>query len=301
MSADYPMKTLKAISLSLGELASPVITQYQIGLIIHTLYREKHYKGQALTLQKETATLRDVNHYITLLEEDGVISSPKQLPDHVYTLLGRTSWSEEDVLCSIDPFCYLSHFSAMAHHGLTERVPIRLFVSSPGEKDWRHYAEERMRKDLGEHIDEYLSNRMPRLVKIPVKSIGTKEVHRFNSLHLGAYRTVRDRPLRVSSIGRTFLDMLRNPDLCGGMRHVVEVYEEHAERYLRLITDEINQHGHPIDKVRAGYILDERLGLGNSVINDWKRFAQRGGTRKLDPTNEYEPQWSDHWLISLNL
>lgn len=295
------MKTVKAISLSLGELSSPVITRYQIGLIIHTLYKDKHYKGEALSLRNETATLRDVNHYVALLEDDGVISAPKQLPNHVYTLLGRTSWNEEEALCAIDPFCYLSHFSAMAHHGLTERMPVRLFVSSPGQKDWRHYAEERMRKDLGADFDEYLSNRMPRLVKIAVESIGSKSVHRFNSLHLGAYKTVRDRPIRVSSIGRTFLDMLRNPELCGGMPHVIEVYEEHAERYLRLITDEIDKHGQPIDKVRAGYILEERLHLENEVIKGWKQFAQRGGSRKLDPSNEYEPEWSDNWLLSINL
>lgn len=295
------MKTVKAISLSLGELSTPVITRYQIGLIIHSLYKEKHYQGNALTLQKEAATLSDVNRYVALLEGDGVLNTPKQLPDNVYTLLGRSGWSEEEALCAIDPFCYLSHFSAMAHHGLTDRMPVRLFVSSPGQKEWRHYAEERMRKDLGDDIGQYLSNRMPRLVKISVKAIGGKEVHRFNSLHLGAYKTVRDRPIRVSSIGRTFLDMLRNPELCGGMRHVVEVYEEHAQRYLRLITDEIDKHGQPIDKVRAGYILEERLSLRNEVVNNWKSFAQRGGSRKLDPTNEYEPEWSDAWLISLNL
>ncbi len=132
------MKTLKAISLSLGNLSTPVITRYQIGLIIHGLYKAKHYQGSPLPLQKEAATLGDVNHYIALLEEDGVINSPKQLPDNTYTLLGQSGWTDEEAICAIDPFCYISHFSAMAHHGLTERLPVRLFVSSPGQKDWRH-------------------------------------------------------------------------------------------------------------------------------------------------------------------
>ena len=295
------MNTAKAIALSLGDLPTPVITRYQIGLIVHGLYKDKQYQGQPLALQKDSASLKDVNHYIANLKDDGILNSSRQLPDSVYTLLGRSSWSEEEAICTIDPFCYLSHYSAMAHHGLTDRFPVRLFVSSPGQKDWRHYAEERMRKDLGADVDEYLSRRMPRLVKTSVKTIGKKEVHRFNSLHLGAYKSLRDSAIRVSSLGRTFLDMLRNPELCGGMRHVIDVYEEHAKRCLRLITDEIEQNGHPIDKVRAGYILDERLGLGNEVIDSWKRFAQRGGSRKLDPTREYEPEWSDDWLISLNI
>ena len=66
------------------------------------------------------------------------------------------------------------------------------------------------------------------------------------------------------------------------------------------ITDEITQHGQPIDKVRAGYILEERLALSNEVIDSWAQYAQRGGSRKLDATAEYIPQWSDKWCLSIN-
>jgi len=60
--------------------------------------------------------------------------------------------------------------------------------------------------------------------------------------------------------------MLKNPDLCGGMSHVMDVFEEYGEKYLRLITNEIDKNGAPIDKVRTGYILDECLGIDNKVV-----------------------------------
>jgi predicted transcriptional regulator of viral defense system len=120
-------------------------------------------------------------------------------------------------------------------------------------------------------------------------------------MHLGAYKNVRGRSLRVSTIGRTFLDMLRNPDLCGGINHILDIFHEYGKKYLRLITDDIDKNGEPIDKVRAGYILDERLGIDNEIVNSWSSLAQRGGSRKLDSSSEYSPEWSDKWQISLNI
>ena len=69
--------------------------------------------------------------------------------------------------------------------------------------------------------------------------------------------------------------MLRNPELCGGINHVLKTYDEYAKTYLRLITDEIDSLGKPIDKVRAGYIISERLGIDNEIVNNWAKYAQR--------------------------
>jgi predicted transcriptional regulator of viral defense system len=95
--------------------------------------------------------------------------------------------------------------------------------------------------------------------------------------------------------------MLRNPELCGGINHVIDVFEEHGSKYLRLITDDIDQNGAPIDKVRAGYILDELMGIDSEVVESWISFAQRGGSRKLDSSSEYIEDWSDRWQVSLNV
>jgi len=79
------------------------------------------------------------------------------------------------------------------------------------------------------------------------------------------------------------------------------MFEEHCESYLPLIVDEINQHGKPIDKVRAGYIMEELCGIGDEKFSSWGAFAQRGGSRKLDASSEYVSKWSEKWKISLNL
>jgi predicted transcriptional regulator of viral defense system len=109
--------------------------------------------------------------------------------------------------------------------------------------------------------------------------------------------------MRVATIGRTFLDMIREPELCGGIYHVLEVYAEYAQRYLRLIVDVIDRHGSKIDKVRAGYILDERLELphANSTIESWRALVQRGGSRKLQANAPYSSRFSEKWCLSINI
>jgi predicted transcriptional regulator of viral defense system len=296
------MVFFQAVFLSLGEITEPVITRYRLGLLLHALYANRQFQGEPLDgLTRKLPTRADFEFHLHELEHMGILKDHPNFPGKAFRLLGRKEENGEDVACTIDPFCYLSHLSAMTHHGLTNRLPVKLFVSSPAPSQWKAEAESRMRKDLGADYEAYHESGMPRLSRIKFTKIGRMDVHCFEASHRGAYINIRGRTLRVSSIGRTFLDMLRNPELCGGMRHVVEVFEAHAAIYLQLITEEVDRNGKPIDKVRAGYLLDEKLGLGNDMIGAWAAFAQRGGSRKLDASGPYVPVWSPKWCLSLNL
>lgn len=295
------MELIKAFTLSLGEIEEPVATSYMLGKVLHHLYKDKKYKGENLSrLQKDYCEYYDFSKSINKLMDEGILSSYKGMPGTVYSILGRSHASVEDVACTVDPFCYLSHLSAMEFHGLTDRIPTKLHLSTPSPKLWKEFAYKRMEQDLKSDLDTYLKNRLPALTKVKFNRIGNKEIIFHNSSHLGAFKNVRDRQLRVSTIGRTFLDMLKNPELCGGMNHVLNVYSNYAEQYLKLILNEINTHGKDIDKVRAGYILDERIGIQDNTINSWLKYVQRGGSRKLDPSEEYIPEWSEKWCISIN-
>jgi predicted transcriptional regulator of viral defense system len=292
----------KALTLSLGSLDDPVITSYQLGKVLLTLYIDKKFRGEDLSkLQKDFPDFRDFERSVSKLLDEGVLSTYRGLPNTVYTILGRSKVNEEDVACTVDPFCYLSHLSAMDYHGLTNRIPSKIFLSSPSTKMWKESALKKMQGDLKEQLTTYIESGLPTLKRVQFQKLASKQVHIHNSLHLGAYKNVRGRQLRVSTIGRTFLDMLRTPNLCGGMTHVLDIFAEFGEKYLRLITDEIDSHGKPIDKVRAGYIFEERLNVKSDTIKSWENLIQRGGSRKLDPSEEYIPEWSEKWCISLNI
>lgn len=295
------MEISKAITLTIGDQSEPVISTYKIAMIVFCLYREGAYKSYKITNTKTINPGRsELSYHLNKLISAGVLATKPGIPRSVYSLLGRPLESVEDVVCTIDPFSYVSHLSAMDYHGLTDRIPTKIYVSSPSSKTWSCYAEEKMRKDLGDSYTEYILNSMPKLVRTKMNKILRKDVHRFSSLHLGAYQNVRGRPLRVSTIGRTFLDMLKNPELCGGINHVLSVYEKNAKKFIKPILEEINRNGSHIDKVRAGYILNERLDVDNEIISSWLKFVARGGSRKLDQDADYIPVWSDKWCISIN-
>jgi hypothetical protein len=95
------------------------------------------------------------------------------------------------------------------------------------------------------------------LISLPFDKIHKTQITRYASIHRGAFKTVEGRKLRVSTIGRTFLDMLRRLDYCGGMRHVMELFGTSAGQYRPPIIDELERHGNAIVKARAGYLLEE--------------------------------------------
>lgn len=294
------MEVSTALTLELGNLHQPVVTTYQLGVTLFQLYQAKTYQGQALTrLEKDVPAPHDLKRLTDRLLNSGVLQSYR--PGSVFALLGKQPTAPE-VACILDPFAYLSHLSAMEYHGLTQRMPAILFLSSPAPAEWKTFAEARMQRDLGEaQLETYRTAKLPTLTRPRFEKIERQVVKVYNSSHLGAYIAVRDRALRVATVGRTFLDMLREPDLCGGIYHVVEVFEAHAATYLRLITDEIAQHGTQIDQARAGYLLDERCGLQSPTLDRWQAEVQRGGSRKLYAKGDYSSRFSERWSLSINI
>ena len=291
-----------AVALTLGGMNQPVITDYQLGIILWRLYLTGQFQGRKLELDHSTPTKSDYEELVDGLENFGVLQGRKDFTRRsVFNILGKDHNSPEEIACSVDPFAYISHLSAMAFHGLTDRIPRMLFISSPAPRMWREFAKKRMEKDLAGETPAYVEGGLPRLRPIDVGKIGKHPVNRYASKHLGAFKSIRDKVLRVSTIGRTFLDMLRKPDLCGGIHHVLDVYASSAETYLDLIIDEIDRHGGPIDKVRAGYILEEICNLQSGRLETWLEYVQRGGSRKLDPDAEYRETYSERWCLSLNV
>lgn len=278
----------------LGQLKQPVVTAYELGLIFFSIYKERDV----------SSFLSDYQKKLKAIIELGILKQiPKTDSKNAYIMLGHDTPSPEETACYLDAFCYISHLSAMEYHGLTDRFSTTVFLSSPKDDVWKKLINEKIKKDLNEDSEIYISSGLPIPKRLNVIKIGKKNISNYKTTlyNSGSYIKIQDQSLRVSSIGRTFLDMLKMPDFCGGIYHVLDVYKENAEQYLKLITDEIEQHGNAIDKVKAGYVLEERLGLSNETINSWSKYAQRGGSRKLVAKNSYSERFSEKWQLSINI
>jgi predicted transcriptional regulator of viral defense system len=209
----------------------------------------------------------------------------------------------EDIACLVDPFTYISHLSALNRYGLTSRQPKMLMIASPQAQIWSNLAREKMTFDYG---FAPFGGEEPNFFR-PLQhiSIPSQLRNRMIDLHNVAkeYRIqpVVDGFSRIIEIGSLFAQTLDDQSHCGGINHVLEIWDEHAETYLESIISAVTQFQSPIVKVRAGYILAERLGITDPRIEAWKAFAQRGGSRRLDPSSPYAPTFSEEWKISINV
>jgi predicted transcriptional regulator of viral defense system len=291
----------RALALELSRLGAPVVLRYELARITWQLYRARNFEGQPISLRRETLDAPAFSRTERGLLDAGVLVVLAAVRGRsAYGLVGANLNDRNAIICTLDPFCYLSHLSAMEFHGLTDRMPEQIYISTPVGKDWTVSALERMQRDLGGDFAAFHNSGLPQLRRATVAKIGQRPIHRFGSLHGGAFRAIKDTGVRVSTLGRTFLDMLREPGLCGGISHVLQVYAQHAALHRRLIFDEIDQHGGPIDKVRAGYIFEDICHVQDPRIEAWLAFAARGGSRKLDASADYEPTFSERWMLSIN-
>jgi len=214
----------------------------------------------------------------------------------------------DEAMCSLDPFSYVSHLSAMAWHGLTVRVPKTLFMTRPSPKLWRSLSLAKLGAQLGELMPVYQRARLPGYRALGLRRIRKRPVHLWHSSRLdtayqAAYKHVQGGHLRVATVARCFLDMVRAPDLCGGIYHVIEVYHEHGHAHLEQILSELDRHGNKLEQARAGYLLEEAAPelQTQPVLERWAHAVTRGGSRKLDPSGDYASTFSERWALSINV
>lgn len=301
---------MKTSSLPLNEAAVralrghdlPVLTDYQLGLLVYRLIKNGRSSNVALRLQTTEPQRRHYTQVLRFLLTLSVAAPVKGFAEGaVFSLLGKDNPSPLEVLCTVDPCAYVSHLSAMEYHGLTDRVPTTVYLTSPPNREWRELAHARMQKDLPDAVEAYQMAGFPTLRRWRIASIGKRSVHLTQRKNAGAFVLNAHGHLRVSSIGRTFLEMVESPALCGGIRHVIDIFRDHAAPHLKLILADVDRHGTTIDKVRVGYLLEDVCTLRDPVIDRWQVTAvQRGGSRKLDASAPYASKYSERWSLSLN-
>ena len=270
----------------------PVVSDYELGVLMAT----------RLNRLREPLTLQSYRKVVEGLNSFGLIFPDKDFkPGTVFRLFGRVKPKALEIACAADPFAYVSHLSAMEYHGLTDRFSRILYLTTPTDREWREQASARMDKDLKTQAAAYRAARLPALRRLPFERIEGQRVELMRRSSRGAFKTIKSAAIRVATIGRVFLDMVREPLSCGGIQHVVDTYSAYAARNLTLIVAEIDRHGNAVEKVRAGYLLDEVCHLSHPLIDGWTKHAQRGGSRMLDPQAEYAAQYSEKWMLSVNV
>lgn len=286
----------EATSAKLDTLGKPIISEHELFSIIWDIYQKrlaKNLRGDYPSRPRYVRTR-------TMLKDAGVIRQ-----DHDYgrfwRIMSVSDQPADSIVCIADPYCYISHMSAMQKYGLTNRRPEALFITSPTDaivQSWNYKKFLDQYGNVPENLEIYIEPitliHHPNLVR-------RRLVSQIKTVLYGDWRKVRGSEERIASIGQVFLDMLEEPSKCGGMRHIIEVWQEHALKYLGQIIETVDICKKPILKIRAGYILDELMHVEHPLIQSWERFAQRGGSRVLESGRPYSEPYSEKWMLSVDV
>ena len=296
----YTVKLTRAANALANKLENgekPVLRDYDLFFLLKEIYKNP----EGLYLRNKKLNIDTYRRTRRLLVKAKIISRDKDYPN-TYTVLSHLDLPADDIICMVDPFAYISHLSAMQRYGLTDRRPEALHITTPEKSLAKNLIQRKMEHDYEISIAEINPDEFLRLTIThhPLK-VRKRKIENYSTKSWGDHVQLRGSHARISSIGQTFLDMLDKPELCGGMSHIIDVWKEYAQNYIQDIIVSINNSGKPIYKVRAGYIFDEVMGIQKPEITEWEKYAQRGGSRILDSTKPFINNYSEKWMISINV
>lgn len=272
------------------------MSNYELFHHLWTIYMA----GTVKYLRGKAPSRADFRRIRSQLRRAGLIRQDKDYKSH-WRIVDKADISAEEVMCSVDPFCHIAHLSALQRYGLSNRRPEPLIMVEPAPVIRRRLVNERMEQDYGSYYDSIDFDIEPaRAVTHPAIVRDRPILVSTTKFHCDEV-SIRGSLSRIATIGQAFLDTLDNPDLNGGMSHVLDIWDEYAKVYLEEIIDRFSRAERAICKVRAGYILEERIGVRDRRVSAWASCAQRGSSRLLDPSQPFAPVFSEKWMLSINV
>jgi predicted transcriptional regulator of viral defense system len=203
---------------------------------------------------------------------------------------------EREILLECHPYATLSHATALVFHGLTDEQPVQLVATIPARsgtagllpigttpEDWEGIVPPPIRRPKQILTRPVVWNRME-----PARIYGAAEYHPGGA------------PLRITTLERTLIDAIQEPELSGGVANVFRAWER--ARYLinvPVLIELTERNGSKLLRARIGYLL-ETLGLNHPTLETWSRATTRGGSNVLVPGAPFSSTYSERWNLSLN-
>lgn len=290
---------IDALTKAIIDLQKPIVSSFDIFSEASKIHEDNGYMGYNLYHQNKPFDKEKTSALIKALQKGNALYPDPDFKRYYYRVAHLDDGSAQEVCCLIDPFCYISHLSAMRRYDLTDRIPATSIFSTPDKATW-----EKMKL---QHEEEVLHSTLERTEYMPIrkstfpKTVRGMKIQRIETKFSTNPIKVKGSYARISEIGATFVDMLEKPSLCGGMSHILEVWDAYAELYMDEIIKAVDNNPKKLIKVRAGYILDEVIGYRSDRIYKWLENAQRGSSQVLNPDAPFAPTFSEKWMLSINV
>lgn len=202
---------------------------------------------------------------------------------------------EREALFEINPYAILSHFSALVFHGLTQEQP--KVITATSAHGWADAP-----VPVGTTLDEWDHIAMPSAPR-PAQVVGMPV--RWRPGALAAMLGVEAHaplgvPYRITSVERTLVESLQDPNASGGVGNVLRAWSEARDRVdVDAVVQLTERSGITLLRQRVGFVLEE-LGLSHPRLDAWASQSVRGGSSRLVGSEPSSSRSNARWNLSLN-
>lgn len=302
-----PIKIEEALAdWLIDDYKKPGLNRKRLEEEIYKIYVEKEYKGQRVQVRTDNPRGVQFRNCIEKLERSSVIE-PMDQPGGPWFLHEESNYylvspykerPYAEIICSLYPYGFISYITAMSWYGITDRIPKKIYYTSPSRNLWKKKSTADITERIGQHAKSFdFVPFFPKEMRVSGYDLVVMETKNYTEPLEG------EGGVRVVEIGQLFIDMTRRPEFSGGESHVIEVYSEYGYAFRKKIIKQLLKTGTSIDKARVCFLLENVCGVSLPQIEEWKieQSGKRGGSRKLSHRNEFSPCYSPSWGISLNV
>ena len=200
-----------------------------------------------------------------------------------------------EIILSLKPNCYLTHYTAMYFHELTDQAPKIINVNAEQK------AKARYPSQLEQERIDYAFRKPTRLSKNIVEYEGYK-VRLLNGVHTGNIGVVElpgpeGERLRITEIERTLIDIAVRPEYSGGVFEVLQAYRRASDSIS------VNRLAALLKSIDYIYPYHQVIGFYLEKAGRYKK-SQIALLRRFDITYDFylmhqikEPEYSRQWQL----
>jgi predicted transcriptional regulator of viral defense system len=183
----------------------------------------------------------------------------------------------------------ISHWSALAHHGLTTQIPTMVQASTPQKVVTPEMRKGAAYRPRGRSVWSVLG------VEIEFISVQQKHFYGFMQEWVSSWHRVK-----ITDKERTCLDMITRPDIFGGIRFAIETLEMHvaAMDVDQLVAYALRYDVGSVIK-RTGWIL-EAIGVQKRLLEPLREYPVQN-YYPLDTQQTWRGTPDTRWRIMQNL
>jgi len=213
--------------------------------------------------------------------------------------ISKDNISDYKLALSLSKKSFISHYSAMDYHDLTDNIPKRIYINVEQHHSSRGHSY--LDEIPQENIDRAFSKKMRKTNKIISENNRNIEIVFLNSANTGYFGVIKasykDNLIKVTSLERTLVDIVVRPAYSGGGLEVLKAFKKARDKEIsvgKIISIlKKNDYIYPYEQC-IGFLL-EKANYEKKVIDRIYNICENKRKFYLDyniPEKSFSKKWN---------